>query len=387
MTKKLYYEDSHLFSFSAQVLQCEQNKGRWEIVLDRTAFFPEGGGQPGDTGRLGTANVTDTHERGGEVVHYCDRPLEPGSVVEGELDREKRLCRMQNHSGEHILSGTAHRLYGCENVGFHMGEHDMTIDFDKELSAEELKEIETRANEAVRENLPVNVFFPSADVLSTLEYRSKKELSGDVRIVEIPGVDRCACCAPHVSRTGEVGIIKVLNFERHRGGIRLSLACGMWALEDSRQKLQSVGEISALLSARREAVAPAVERLMHERDALKEKNAMLAIELVKLKAALQPETDGSICLFETVSDEIAMRELVNLLMERCDGLAAVFFPGEAGVWRYIIGSRNIDLRKAAKRINAGIGGRGGGRPEMIQGSAAASESEIQKFIMSFREAE
>ena len=138
-------------------------------MLDRTAFFPEGGGQPGDTGRLGTANVTDTHERGGEVVHYCDRPLEPGSVVEGELDREKRLCRMQNHSGEHILSGTAHRLYGCENVGFHMGEHDMTIDFDKELSAEELKEIETRANEAVRENLPVNVFFPSADVLSTLE--------------------------------------------------------------------------------------------------------------------------------------------------------------------------------------------------------------------------
>ena len=172
-----------------------------------------------------------------------------------------------------------------------------------------------------------------------------------------------------------------------RSGIRLSLACGMWALEDSRQKLQSVGEISALLSARREAVAPAVERLMHERDALKEKNAMLAMELVKLKAALQPETDGSICLFETVSDEIAMRELVNLLMERCDGLAAVFFPGEAGVWRYIIGSRNIDLRKAAKRINAGIGGRGGGRPEMIQGSAAASESEIQKFIMSFREAE
>jgi alanyl-tRNA synthetase len=202
--------------------------------------------------------------------------------------------------------------------------------------------------------------------------------------VEIQGVDCCACCAPHVEKTGEVGAIKILNAERHRGGVRLSVACGMWALEDYRRKQQSAAEISALLSARRDEVAPAVQRLLQERDALKEKNALLAMELVQFKAAQQPETEGNLCLFEEIPDEIAVRELVNLLMPRCGGLAAVFFPGAEGGFRYIIGSRSVDLRKSAKAINAGIGGRGGGRPEMIQGSATAKEEEIRGFVLGFR---
>ena len=383
MAQKLYDIDSHLFAFTATVLRCEQKKGRWEVILDKTAFFPEGGGQQGDRGVLGAVAVTDVHERDGEIIHYCDGPLEQGSRVEGAVDRELRLGRMQNHSGEHILSGTAHRLYGCENVGFHMSESDVTIDFDKELDAEDLARIETMANKAVRENLPVRVYYPSKEELDQLEYRSKKELTGNVRIVEIPGVDRCACCAPHVNSTGEIGPIKVLNFEKHRGGVRLSVTCGMWALEDYRRKQQSAAEISVLLSAKRDEIVPAVQRLLHERDALKEKNAILAMELVQFKAAQQPETEGNICLFEVIPDEIAVRELVNLLMEKCSGIAAVFFPGEEGVFRYIIGSRSIDLRNAAKSINAGVGGRGGGRPEMIQGSASASKEEICRFILGF----
>ncbi len=383
MTQKLYYIDSHLFTFTATVLRCEQNRDRWEIVLDETAFFPEGGGQPADRGTLGGVRVLDAHERGSEVVHCCDGPLEAGCTVEGRVDRELRLRRMQNHSGEHILSGTAHRFYGCENVGFHMGEREMTIDFDRELDEKELREIETAANEAVRSNLPVRITYPSAEELAVLEYRSKKELQGDVRIVEIPGVDRCACCAPHVDSTGEIGVIKILNSERHRGGVRLSVACGMWALEDYRRKQQSAAEISALLSAKRDEVAPAVQRLLRERDALKEKNAALSMELIQFKASVQPETDGNICLFETIPDEIAVREFVNLLMEKSGGLAAVFFPAPETGYRYIIGSRRIDLRKAARDINAGIGGRGGGKPEMIQGSAAASEEEIRRFILGF----
>ena len=386
MTKKLYYTDGHLFDFTARVLRCEENKGRWEIVLDETAFFPEGGGQAADRGSLGGVKVLDAHEKDGEVVHFCDGPLAEGTSVDGRVDRELRLCRMQNHSGEHIFSGTAHRLYGCENVGFHMGEGDLTIDFDRELSEEEIRTIETQANEAVRADLPVEIAFPSPEELAALEYRSKKELSGEVRIVTIPGVDCCACCAPHVNRTGEVGVIKVLNYERHRGGVRLSLSCGMWALEDYRTKQQSAAEISALLSAKRDEIAPAVQRLLHERDALKEKNALLAMELIQFKAAQQPETEGNICLFEAIPDEIAVRELVNLLMEKTGGLAAVFFPGETGGYRYIIGSRSIDLRKASKAINAGIGGRGGGRPEMIQGSASASEDDIRSFILAFPQA-
>ena len=378
MTKKLYYTDGHLFDFTAKVLRCDENKGRWEIVLDETAFFPEGGGQAADRGYLGGVKVLDAHEKGGEVVHYCDGPLPVGASVSGQVDRELRLCRMQNHSGEHIFSGTAHRLYGCENVGFHMGEGDLTIDFDRELSEEEVYIIETQANEAVRADLPIEITFPTPEELAALDYRSKKELTGEVRIVTIPGVDCCACCAPHVSRTGEVGVIKVLNFERHR--------CGMWALEDYRKKQQSAAEISALLSAKRDEISPAVQRLLHERDALKEKNALLAMELIRFKAAQQPETEENLCLFEAIPDEIAMRELVNLLMEKTGGLAAVFFPGETGGYRYIIGSRSVDLRKASKAINAGIGGRGGGRPEMIQGSASASEDEIRGFILAFPKA-
>ena len=383
MTEKLYYQDSHLFRFCGTVLSCTEGKGGWQIVLDRTAFFPEGGGQPADVGTLGGVQVLDAHERNGEVVHCCSGPLPVGSKVEGVLDRELRLGRMQNHSGEHILSGTAHRLYGCENVGFHVGGCDVTIDFDRELGAEEIRRIETEANEAVRENLPVKVWFPDAETLAALSYRSKKELSGDVRIVEIPGVDCCACCAPHVDSTGEIGVIKVLNFEKHRGGVRLSVACGMWALEDYRRKQRSAAEISILLSAKRDEIAPAVQRLIQERDAWKEKNASLAMELVRLKAAQQLPTEGNLCRFETIADEVAMRELVNLLTEKCGGLAAVFFPGGGEELRYIIGSRSMDLRKASKAINAGICGRGGGRPEMIQGSAKGGPEEIRRFLLGF----
>lgn len=383
MSEKLYYKDSHLFRFRAKVLSCAENKGGWEIILERTAFFPEGGGQPADIGTLGGVRVLDVHERAEGIVHTCSGPLPVGEDVEGVVDAELRLCRMQNHSGEHILSGTAHQLYGCGNVGFHVGESDVTIDFDKELSAEEILRLETQANEAVLADLPVKVWFPDAETLAALQYRSKKELSGDVRIVEIPGVDRCACCAPHVDSTGEIGVIKVLNFEKHRGGVRLSVACGMWALEDYRRKQQSAAEISVLLSAKRDEIVPAVQRLMQERDAWKEKNAALAMELVKLKAAQQPGTEGNLCLFETIADEVAMRELVNLLVEKCGGLAAVFFPGGGEDLRYIIGSRNVDLRIASKAINAGIRGRGGGRPEMIQGSAKGTPEEIRNFLLGF----
>ena len=402
MTERLYYTDSHLFNFTASVLECAPEEkrapgsdGRWKIVLDATAFFPEGGGQSADTGTLTQleavedgaprcVRVLDAHEKNGTVFHYCDGPLEPGTRVTGALDAEQRRRRMQNHSGEHILSGTAHRIYGCENVGFHLGDAGMTIDFDRELGSEELLRLETEANEAVRANLPVRTFFPSAEELSLLEYRSKKELFGDVRIVEIPGVDRCACCAPHVSFTGEVGLIKILEAERHRGGIRLTVVCGMQALEEVRMRQQSVTDISTLLSAKRDEVASAVQRLLGERDALKEKNAALAMELVRFKAEQQGETAGNICLLESMTDEVAVRELVNLLVPKCGGLAAVFFPAASGGLRYIIGSRSLDLRKAAKTVNAGIGGRGGGRPEMIQGSASASFDEIQTFLEAFQ---
>ena len=379
MTTKLYYQDAYLFSFSSVVLSCTPNGEYWAVVLRETAFFPEGGGQPADVGTLNGIAVLDVHEKGGEIFHLCTEEISAGTVVYGEVDAETRLRRMQNHTGEHIFSGIVCGRFGCSNVGFHIGEACMTIDYDREFTEEELREAERTANEAVRENLEVRCWFPDRETLASLAYRSKKELEGDVRIVEIPGVDCCACCAPHVRRTGEVGVIKLLEAERHRGGTRLTMLCGMDAWENYCLRQQSVAEISALLSAKRDEVTAAVERLLEEKEALKEKMAALSRENVSLKAEKIQETEGNLCVFLEDSDEIAARELMNLLKEKCAGFAAVFFPAETG-WRYCIGSTGIDMRRAAAAINAGIGGRGGGRPEMIQGRASESRETIRKFI-------
>ena len=377
MTEKLYYQDSHLFTFEAAVLDCRKEKKGYSVVLDRTAFFPEGGGQLADTGVLGGVRVLDVHERGGEIRHYTDAPLEIGAHVEGFVDAEQRLRRMQNHSGEHILSGLVHNAYGFNNVGFHMGAECMIIDFSGELTWEQLTELETRANEVVRQNIPLHIWFPDANELQSLEYRSKLELTENVRIVEIPGVDRCACCAPHVERTGEVGIVKILDSQRHRGGIRVSVVCGLDALEDYRARQESVTEISRALSAKRGEVTRAVQRVLNEQQSMKERCDALSLALIRFMAEAEPETAGNILVFDATLGEIAQRELVNRLMEKAGGFAAVFCGSNEDGWRYIIGSKRLDLRAMSREINAAIQGRGGGTPQMIQGSARADRAEIE----------
>lgn len=380
MTEKLYYTDSHIHEFSARVLSCEKAKKGFAVVLDKTAFFPEGGGQPADTGLIGPAAVRDVQEQNGEILHYTDQALTPGEVYACALDWETRLCRMQNHSGEHIVSGITHKLYGFDNVGFHMGAECMTIDFSGELSWEQLTGIETLANQAVRDNLPVRASFPDPEALSSLEYRSKLELTHDVRIVEIPGVDRCACCAPHVKRTGEIGLIKLLSAERHRGGVRIELVCGMDALRECRLMQENVTAISGLLSARRAKSAAAVERVLAEQARLKERVAELSMALAQLKAESIGYTEGNICVFDNVLDEVALRELVNLLVEKCGGMAGAFSGSDETGYLYIIGSKNIDLRERSREINAAINGKGGGTPEMIRGRAASTAEKIQKMM-------
>ena len=330
MTERLYYEDAHQRAFTARVASCAPGKHGFDVVLDRTCFYPEGGGQAGDTGLLGGVRVTDTHERDGEVVHYCESPLEVGAEVAGEIDWDARFERMQLHSGEHILSGLAHKHFGYENVGFHMSAECMTIDFRGELDWAQLMDIERRANEAVRADLPVRAWFPEPDELARLSYRSKLELTEDVRIVEIGDIDRCACCAPHVAHTGEIGVIKIFTCERHRGGVRVTLLCGMDALDDYRRRQDSAAEISQLLSVPRGEIAPAVRRVLDEQARLKERFAETSRELVTARAAAQSFTDGNICIFDSMLDDIALRELVNLLKEKCTGFAAAFSGGGAG---------------------------------------------------------
>lgn len=379
MTEKLYYSDSHLSRFTARVVDCREEKGGFRVALDKTAFFPEGGGQAADTGHIGSVRVLDAHERDGVVWHYTASPIPVGEECECEIDFEQRYRRMQNHSGEHIVSGITHALHGADNVGFHMGAECMTIDFDKELDWDALMEIERRANEAVRANLPIKATFPDDAALKTLDYRSKLELTENVRIVEIPGIDLCACCAPHVSHTGEVGLIKILDAVRHRGGVRVSLVCGMDALDTVRDMQKNVTDAGRLLSAKRGEVAAAVERVLAQEQALKARIAALGMAHARLIAAGETPREGNICVFDDILDEAALRELVNLLSDKCTGYAAAFSGDDERGYRYIIGSRHVDLRKASREINAGISGRGGGKPEMIEGRAMMPADGIRRF--------
>ena len=284
MTEKLFYLDSHLQRFSAQVEQCVPDGENWQIVLDRTAFFPEGGGQYADTGILGSARVLDVQEKDGVIFHRTDAPLSVGDCVEGRIDWDLRFMKMQQHTGEHIVSGLVHKRFGYQNVGFHLGSEDCTMDFNGEITKEEIREIEWEANRAVVRNLEVEVTYPDQKVLQTLVYRSKIEIDGQVRIVTIPGYDVCACCAPHVNFTGEIGLIKLVQSQNYKGGIRITMLCGRRALKDYQQKEESVKAIMGSLSAKEELIAEAVERVKEECTQLKSELAETRYQILEAQA-------------------------------------------------------------------------------------------------------
>ena len=261
MTEKLYYLDSHKKEFDAAVAACEAKEKGYAVVLNRTAFFPEGGGQYADTGMLGDAYVSDVQEKEDVIYHMTNRPFSVGETVHGNIDWDKRFESMQQHTGEHIISGLVHERFGYNNVGFHLGADYCTMDFDGPITKQALKEIELEANKIVYQNLDVEVLYPSKEELGDMEYRSKIEIKGQVRIVRIPGVDTCACCAPHVKKTGEIGNIKLVNMVNYKGGERIYMLCGFRALFDHREKEESVRAISALLCAKDGEIAGAVEHL------------------------------------------------------------------------------------------------------------------------------
>jgi len=380
MTEKLYDLDSHLRDFNARVISCRQEGERWALTLDRTAFFPEGGGQAADTGFLGPVRVLDVQEADGGILHFTDGPLPVGETVCGKLDWLQRFRRMQNHSGEHILSGLVHARYGYRNVGFHLGDGDVTVDFDGELNREQLDDLETAVNLVIGENVAVTCRYPSGEELASLDYRSKLELTENVRLVRIEGYDLCACCAPHVSRTGEIGSLRILDFMRHRGGVRLYMLCGLDALEDARMRYQATLAISGLLSVPQEDTPAAVERTLRELEGTRQALAEEKRRWLKLRADALPVTETNLCIFEEDLDPVSLRELVNAGMEKTPGICAAF-SGADGAWKYIIGSRTVDLKSLSKEINEAIGGRGGGRTEMIQGSCTADRRQIEAYFI------
>ncbi len=379
MTEKLFYADAHMRKFTARVLSCEERGKLYAVTLDRTAFFPEGGGQGGDVGTLGGVGVTDTREENGEIVHFCASLLTIGAEVTGEIDWETRFARMQIHSAEHLVSGHAHSLWGCENIGFHMDEHGATIDFDRELDAEQLAQLERLANEAVWQNLPINILWPTEKELAALPFRQKKALAMPVRIVEVPGVDRCACCAPHVSFTGEIGHIRLKDRMRHRGGVRFTMLAGRAAYEDAALCAAETEALSRLFSAPQNALCAAAERVLGELEAEKYQRAAAERQYVEARLAALAPCEGNRLFFENGLSPAALRALAEGGKARCTGICAALCAEDGG-YRYVMASETIDLRAAAKGINAALSGRGGGAPGMIQGSLRASREQVEEYF-------
>ncbi len=392
-TEKLYDTDAYCKSFSATVLSCDPVKGsgQYAVVLNRTAFFPEGGGQYADTGTLNDVPVLDVQmSDDGVITHYCDGALPPMTQVNGVLDWDQRYERMQNHTGEHLVSGTVHRLYGLDNIGFHLGERDVTCDFNGELSDEQLREVERVVNRAVWENVDVYAEYPDPATLPDLDYRSKLELTEDVRLVTIPGYDVCACCAPHVARTGEVGLIKIVNSEKAHGGTRIHMICGPWALEDYTVKQTNILRIVDLTSTPQEETADAVEALQrqnghltHELSVAQQHQANIALQF--LKDQMEGETfhgaapSGNLVVYLPSLETDALRALANGGRELCCGVF-VALTDSANGYRYIATAKKLPLSKLAREFNEALNGRGGGRDEMVQGSFGADLADIEEFF-------
>lgn len=382
-TEKIYYVNQYETQMDALVRSCEEAKGGWRVLLDRTVFFPTGGGQPCDLGTLGEANVLDVSDEDGEVVHLCDRPLSVGAEVHGEIDWARRFSLMQNHSGEQLVSGIVHSRFGYDNVGFHMGSEVITIDFSGELSPEVLREIEAEANAAVYRNIPCKIFWPDPETLRTLPYRKKKELTGQVRLVQFSDIDLCACCGLHVAHSGEIGLIKLLTTTKFHQGSRVELLCGSRAFAYLNGVYDQNRENGAMLSAKPMETATALRRLLEEQRKLELRCGHLEAQLFALRAKTL-ENAGDVLLIEEAMSGESTRRLCDAVMQTCGGTCAVFSQKEVG-YSYAMGCKDGDVRELARRLNAQLQGRGGGKPGFVQGSVAASRKEIEAFFAKEKE--
>ena len=383
---ELFYKDPYCREFEAKVVACNEGKKGFEVELEDTAFYPEGGGQLADHGKLGDAQVFDVRRTGGRILHFTDKALEVGSTVKGVLDWDRRFDNMQNHTGEHMFSGLVHQKFKYENVGFHMDDDVLTCDFSGPISDEDLAALEKATNDAIAANVPVNIFFPSPDELHAMEYRSKKELEGKVRIVDIPGIDRCACCGTHVRTTGEVGAFKLLSHMKHRGGVRVEFVCGQRALRSFGKKIEQAQKISQLLSVKPDEIAAGVEKLLKDGLEKDQRIAALNARYFDLKAKALPDSGTLLVDFEEGLSPFEVKKFCSQLAEEKQfGAIAVLSPApgataDAPVYSYVIHSASPELRDQSKKLNQMLNGRGGGNGGFVQGSYKADEKAIRAAL-------
>lgn len=404
MTVKLYDKQPYETGFAATVVSCEKADGkagsdtRYGIVLDQTLFFPEEGGQTPDLGVImpraqhqpdadsRAVNVLDVQIEGDEIIHYCDQPLDPGTGITGEIDWARRFDNMQQHTGEHIVSGLVHKYFGYENVGFHLSEETVTMDYDGELSPEQISKLEQLANEAIWADHRVTTCYPEAAELAALDYRSKLDMTEGVRLVEIEGIDLCACCAPHVSSTAQVGLLKIVDYRRYKGGMRLWIVCGKRALDDYGVLHDQALALSGELSSPRESLTEPVRALKDEINEQKLALHELSASLLSARIREIPADKNSIVMFERdIDDDKALRDAVNRLTETHDGCCAVFFaPSEDAsgttTWRYICAGKASDCRAWNEALKKAFPVRGGGRDNMVQGSVTAGEQDLRRWF-------
>ena len=398
MTEAIFDRDPRELSFKARVLSCEERRtaageSRFAVVLDRTAFFPEQGGQKADRGTLGGAKLLDAEINESVIVHILDAPLEAGSEVEGEVDWARRFDFMQQHTGEHILSGLANRLYGAENVGFHLSEREVQLDFSVQLSEAELEALEHAANQAIFRDIPVKAYYPNAEELAALNYRQKKELTGAIRIVELEGVDCCACCAPHVARSSEVGILKILSAMNYKGGTRLYIACGMRAVQDYAARIREAQQLSKLLSAPQGELSAAVVRVQEKAMAAEQRAAETALALILLRAEAeirekeqtqgreQAEADG-ICLILPSLPESALQRAVKPLKELFSGVVALFSGDDESGYAFLMFGDSVDWKPFLAELRT-RGGKGGGGKDRVQGRLLCRAKELHTIFHDF----
>ncbi len=378
----LYYREPYRSSFPAKVVSVSgpDQDGLYQVVLEDSAFYPEGGGQPGDRGQVGPARVVDTRFVEGQQVQFTDAALEVGETYPAKLDFDRRFELMQQHTGEHLISGLAKQHYGAVNVGFHVNETEMTLDFNVPLQAADIALLEREANEIVFQNLPVEIIFPPLDQLDDLDYRSKKALEGPVRLIKVEGVDLCACCGTHLSRTGEIGLIKIVAGVNYKGGVRLTALCGRRALRDYAQLQKQAEGISQLYSLKSRELLPALEQplaqMAQDAETLKWRSRQL-LTLLSDQAAGRP-----LVLFDQLLDKQNQKTLAKWIGERSRQLVLIFCPltDQTDHYRYVFHAEDYDLGPLHEALKSAFKVQGGGKRGLFQGQVQASAPDLQHFL-------
>lgn len=386
-TIRLYDDDAYAVEFEAKVLSCEEttfeNSAAFSLILDQTLFFPEEGGQSPDKGFINDIEVLDIQISNNIITHTIKQQIPADTTVRGKIDWTHRFNNMQQHSGEHIFSGLVHKYFGFDNVGFHLSDQIVTMDFNGTISVDEIYRIEEEVNKVISSNIPVLVSYPSKEELSTMEYRSKIEIEGQVRLITIPGYDVCACCAPHVKNTGEIGLLKVMSFQNYKGGIRISILCGFRALFAFRKKSAIVSDLVDLFTTSEENILDNVKKLKSANQDLTYKLGEANTKLLEQKIALIPDSKQDVILFEEGINSKVLRNVINNLMENKDGICGIFCGNDNDGYSFIIGSKSIDCREIATLLREKLGSKGGGNNQMIQGSINASEADINDALSSY----